>query len=157
MLTNILKKIGVIDDDAYSFFELADYICLTIIHFSSKVALRFVGVIAIIGIISGCAGPPAKQLRAETNPIQLVSKKKPLDITECLSIAWEPLLIPNFVFVKPLTKGYLIDKTSDMGHLYLSALITESEGMSKITFWITRYVWLDSSKDKAKRAVTACL
>lgn len=89
--------------------------------------------------------------------MQWESKRKALEITECLSLAWEPLLIPNFVFVKPMLNGYRIDKTSDLGHVYLTADITQSAGNSRVQLWITRYVWGDSNKSKAKSAVTSCL
>jgi hypothetical protein len=111
----------------------------------------------VIFAVSGCVGPSATQLRAKSEPVQWTSKKKPADISECLSLAWEPLLIPNFVFVRPISQGYRIDKTSDMGHLYLSVDITEFEGDSKIRLWITKYVWLNSQKKEAKNAVISCI
>lgn len=113
--------------------------------------------LSILGALTSCAGPPASQLRAETDPIRWTSQKKAIDISECVSLAWEPLLIPNFVFVKPMAKGYRIDKTSDTGHLYLSVDIIESEGTTEVSFWTTKYIWLNSQREEAGKAVISCL
>ncbi|QLF91791.1 hypothetical protein HW090_00635 [Pseudomonas sp. ABC1] len=113
--------------------------------------------VSALGFLSACAGPPASQSKAEANRFEWSSVKSPIEISECVSQAWESMLIPNFVFVRPLIQGYRIDKTSDLGHLYLSAEIRELPNSSQITVWITNYVWLQSQQDDAKNAVISCL
>lgn len=112
----------------------------------------------LVGIISGCVPAPASQVRAESDFTKWESVKSPLEISSCLSLAWEPLLIPNFVSVKPLVKGYRIDKTSDMGHLYLSADVITTGNTSSVRFWIIEQnVWGENNKEKAKNALISCL
>jgi hypothetical protein len=113
--------------------------------------------LVVMGIVSGCVPQTYSQLKAETKPFQWIGKKNAIDISECVSTAWESLLYPH-IFVKPIKNGYRIDNITLNGFILFSADITELDGASKINLWITKQFSLaESMNEAAKKAVVACL